>query len=446
MSVGIGKGVDRYGAVAEQLSNPAVKMNQLIQYARGTNPLVPSFMALAEIQNRQNAVALQPGQFSPTTVAQDLITKAEAPQMPMNMPGMASQQVPQGVAALQAPQGVAALPSGMGQQSFAGGGIVAFAGDTDGSDVKDPYAALSFADKLQNLRAAEEQDTDLSKNVMFRRNMPSIGSFSKNLTALDPVQASRVYGRTQDQEDREGPAAVPPGMDPTKQIAPPTDKGPSAGPKILSKAASDTTKESGITQTTPKESMYDKYEKMLMEQSAESKAARQQDKYMRLLEAGLGIIGGTSPYAAVNIGQGATQAVRGYAQDKAAAQKEERQNVVDLMNLGMKKEEAEREAQKLAMTEKLYGSHGRYYDAAAAAAGVKAATAGTAADTRLTIAQQNLVHKYFQDLKKDMSNYGVSDDVLMQKAMGMAGVQGGPNVLAAPTTIQFNSLSAPKKS
>lgn len=441
MSAGIGHGVDRYGAVAEQLSNPSVKMNQLIQYAQGTNPLVPSFMALAEIQNRQNAVALQPGQSSPTTVQQDLIAKAESP-APMGMPSMAPQQAPQGVAGLQPPQGVAALPSGMGGQSFAGGGIVAF--DEGSKDaVQDPYAALSFEDKLKSLRAAEDQDTDLSKNAMFRRNMslpnmPSMGSFSRNLSALSPAkstdadaQAGGFYG------GGKAPTLTPDELG--RFVAPPSDKGPSDSPKIPSKPAADLpTKDSSA-----KEDMYSKYEKMFMEQNAESKTARQQDKYMRLLEAGLGIMGGTSPYAMANIGQGAMGAAKGYAQDKAAFAKEDRDNIKELMGLGLKKEEAIRENEKLSIMRKEATDKGGYYGAYADY--LKSGKgAGEAANTRLSIAQQGLVHKYFQDLKKDMNNYGVSDDVLMQKAMSMAGAQGGGGA-PAPTTVQWGSLGAPTK-
>ena len=88
------------------------------------------------------------------------LSKALAPQMPMGgMQGMAPQQMPQqapqGVAGLQAPQGVAALPSGMGQQSFAGGGIVAF---DEGSKkaVKDPDAT--------------DSDTSMDDNAYLNRS------------------------------------------------------------------------------------------------------------------------------------------------------------------------------------------------------------------------------------------------------------------------------------
>jgi hypothetical protein len=48
---------------------------------------------------------------------------------------------------------------------------------------------------------------------------------------------------------------------------------------------------------------------MIRERAESVKGQKEVDKYMALLSAGLGMMGGTSPYAMVNIGQGATQGV-----------------------------------------------------------------------------------------------------------------------------------------
>lgn len=424
-----------YARIAKDLENPAIKIDKLAQYAQGLNPAVPEFLALAEIKRRQNLVAHSP-QPAPSTVREDLVKSA----MPQAM------QQPMGLPAMQRPQGVAALPTGMGEQSYAGGGIVAFAGD-DGSDVRDPFAGLSFEEKMRLMQAqGESGDGIATKSSLFKRAMPDVGSFSKNLGALDPAQAARTFSRTQDQEDREGPAAVPPGMDPTKQIAPPSESKTSSKGTSGKAAAKDAI--AALTETKPKEDMYSKYEKMLSDQAAEAKAGRQQDKYMRLLEAGLGIMGGTSPYALTNIGQGAMGAAKGYAQDRAAAAKEDRENIKELMGLGMKREEAEREAEKMAMTKELYGAHGRYYDAAAKAAGVKAAGAGVGANTRLTIAQEkNAVSLYNKWLAGNPMASQQERSAAWAEAQQMAGVQGGPAGGApAQTTVSYSDfLSSLKK-
>ena len=53
--------------------------------------------------------------------------------------------------------------------------------------------------------------------------------------------------------------------------------------------------------------------KDLAEQKAESKKDREMNKYLALMQAGFGMMGGTSPYAAVNIGQGAEKGIGAYA-------------------------------------------------------------------------------------------------------------------------------------
>jgi soluble lytic murein transglycosylase-like protein len=61
---------------------------------------------------------------------------------------------------------------------------------------------------------------------------------------------------------------------------------------------------------TPKEpSLQQQYIDLLKGREASSAKQRSVDKYMSLLQAGLGMLGGTSPHAAVNIGQGASTGI-----------------------------------------------------------------------------------------------------------------------------------------
>ena len=85
-------------------------------------------------------------------------------------------------------------------------------------------------------------------------------------------------------------------------------------------------------------SAIDEYAKILRQQGEDATKARQEAKYMRLLEAGLGIMGGTSPYALTNVGQGATAAAKGYAEDIKGLRAEERERAKTLGALGMEKE------------------------------------------------------------------------------------------------------------
>jgi hypothetical protein len=56
---------------------------------------------------------------------------------------------------------------------------------------------------------------------------------------------------------------------------------------------------------------------------------------LRLLEAGLGILGGESPYAFVNIGKGATPALKGFAKDIKDIQKTRRELDKETMQLNL---------------------------------------------------------------------------------------------------------------
>lgn len=94
------------------------------------------------------------------------------------------------------------------------------------------------------------------------------------------------------------------------------------------------------TQTaTPKEKLLGDYEKMLMDEREAAKGAREEAKYMRLMEAGLNIMGGTSPYAFANIGKGAAEAAKGYASDVRGLREEERDRIKQLASIGAKREE-----------------------------------------------------------------------------------------------------------
>jgi hypothetical protein len=120
--------------LSEQLKD--VPQGTLIGYAKNPNSVVPQFLALAEIQRRQQLQA--PAQAPSGTVADDVLARANpvpqqmapqqlAPQVdPRMLQAQAMQQQTQQLPENQ--PGVAQLPTGM-PQGMASGGIVAFAGD-----------------------------------------------------------------------------------------------------------------------------------------------------------------------------------------------------------------------------------------------------------------------------------------------------------------------------
>lgn len=101
------------------------------------------------------------------------------------------------------------------------------------------------------------------------------------------------------------------------------------------------------------EPLYAKYEKMLMDEREAAKGAREEAKWNRMLEAGLGILGGESPYAMVNIGKGSTPGLKGYAEDVKALRGEERSRVKELLGIEGMRQEAKRSAEDLALKKQM---------------------------------------------------------------------------------------------
>jgi hypothetical protein len=501
----------KYAQVAKQLENPAIKLNVLARYAQGQNPAVPEFLALAEIKRRQTLNQHSPAPAQ-TTVQEDLV-RAATPQpmpqvMPQQMAGLQAMQRPQGVAALPsgmdeqslAGGGIVAFDDGgyvNEEMQYAGGGIVAFNGAKQ-SDVEDPYANNEYMKRVLRNQEAVSGDFGLGELARLRNYDPVQSSYRLvKQGIMDPFNrfirqspAEQAVGFRAASEARTGErptfvnrpedtardaaavaaarekAAIPTSAEQVKKLMP--AEAITGNEESLFKAeakAKEIAKETGnrtlptvgekgrmaptTAETKPGEDMYAKYEEMLKGQAAESKAARQQDKYMRLLEAGLGIMGGTSQYAGVNIGQGAMGAAKGYAQDKASYRKEDRDSIKELMALGMKKEDAARETEKLAIMRKEAEDKGGYYGAYGEFLKSKGANLGTAGDTKMDIATLNNIGRLHQQLIKDSAKmgspyYGRSSDELMQiaKASYLQGGGGAP----APTTVQWGSLGVPTKS
>jgi hypothetical protein len=68
---------------------------------------------------------------------------------------------------------------------------------------------------------------------------------------------------------------------------------------------------------------YAKFEELFAKREENLAKQREQDKYMAMLQAGLGMMGGTSQHALANIGAGASQGIQSLAQSNAARTAEE---------------------------------------------------------------------------------------------------------------------------
>jgi hypothetical protein len=95
-----------------------------------------------------------------------------------------------------------------------------------------------------------------------------------------------------------------------------------------------------------------------------NKDARKEAKLMAMLQAGLGIMSGTSPYAAANV-KGALPALQGYQEEMRGIRGDEAKQIAQLAALNLKGAELKNELKKLGISEELYKAQAKYYTARA---------------------------------------------------------------------------------
>jgi hypothetical protein len=93
---------------------------------------------------------------------------------------------------------------------------------------------------------------------------------------------------------------------------------------------------------------YAKFEELFAKREENLAKQREQDKYMAMLQAGLGMMGGTSQHALANIGAGASQGIQSLAQSNAARTAEE--NALLSGRLGLAKIGSNKEYQDAMMS------------------------------------------------------------------------------------------------
>jgi len=196
--------------------------------------------------------------------------------------------------ALRSPQGLASLPSET--RNYSEGGIAHFAGKKDSL-------------------VQEMQDSD----PMQAPDMTGDDALASNSTILNNLR----------QELRPQPKAlVTPAAKPAPVAAPATDVAPAATPAPAPSPAPVPAPVPAPPEPAPagisafQDPMVAKMLANIAESRAEAKKDRETNKYLALMQAGFGMMGGTSPYAAVNIGQGAEKGIGAYASLNQASSKE----------------------------------------------------------------------------------------------------------------------------
>lgn len=229
-----------------------IRLAQLGQIPADVAPVVINEKARIAKENANlQALLQQQGQGRAPSIIEQAMTvnaQAEAPQVPQQAP---QQQTPMIQGATQTPEmaaiGVSALPTGgsFQPQNFAGGGIVAFAGEGR-SDIN-----------------AEDIQKQLSESGSSRRPV-----YSSLAEAITDAKRARSEYRT----------------------------------------------------LSPEELAFAEYLKGSKPRSEEQMS---EQRWLRGLEAGLGIMAGESPYALTNIAKGPQAALKGYGEDLAAQRKQQ---------------------------------------------------------------------------------------------------------------------------
>jgi hypothetical protein len=264
--------------------------------------------------------------------------------------------------------GVTQLPSNLpvGEpMGAAAGGIIAFADEGAVKD-RDPGAA-TFERLIAEKEAAANEDTTASASGVER---------------VEPTGVDTL-------------------------IAPPPTRLPSVGA-----TSAVNPKESvygGIPLMSPeaKES-FSQYSQLYKDLRSDTPKAREEAKWMAIMQAGLGIAGGTSPNALANISQGAQPALAQYQSAIKDIRKDDREALKGLVDLGLKKEEFIQRAEKMGIdkytADKVFEAHKYSADMQ-----LKAAQARAAAEKQpKSITEGDITDKQIQN--------GILIDRLMEKA------------------------------
>jgi hypothetical protein len=326
----------------------------------------------------RNEALKKAGQVPPTIMEQLLAKNAliEQGQMPpqQTMPEMAQmpqpQMLPQQMMAQQMPQsvedtGLAQLP--IPDRTYAGGGIVAFQNNPNqpvSSNMPITYDDQGYRMPSSTVKGETQAIRDFNE---FMENLALRGTYAaKNIsdTVKGKVQSIKDYfGRSTPEQYQARQAPVP--------IVPPP---PSAkedkiviGPRNPPSAASNV----GINTPPPPQdnSLAEALKEIragIVGDANERKAARKEARDLRMLEASLGILGGESPYAFVNLGKGPLSAIRGYGEDIKGLRAEELDRRKQLSALGLKGIELQQANKLLNAQIPVLGGQAAFYRARAA--------------------------------------------------------------------------------
>jgi hypothetical protein len=218
-------------------------------------------------------------------------------------------------------------------------------------------------DRQKILRQRQAEATE--RLNFLRQSAPDAAATyaQENQALLNPqvIQGAQVDPKLENQMLRDS-------YNPPQGTQPGIDKLPSgARPSLRDVQAM--AGETGAPSAAQPESAMDRYARMLEAQGDDSAKSRKDAKAMAIIQAGLGMMGGTSPNAFANIAQGAMPAIQSYQQALQGLRKDDRERIGKLMEMGLSKEKLGLELKKLGIEDRKTDALVNLYNARAGAAG-----------------------------------------------------------------------------
>lgn len=209
------------------------------------------------------------------------------------------------------------------------------AGIMKGPNLNIPFSQLpragettpAMADVLNRRQAMREALRLPGLDTTFNRAAPDVASrFAPTRSDLPPSVAARPEAPATAPAPRLDPYGLPlPDREATLALASKQAKSMINVPKEESQADAIAATKNLYREMGVDPDIYKKQGAKFEEERRGLKADKEEAKWSRLIEAGLGVMAGTSPFAAVNIGQGASPALKGFAQDIKDVKKADRE-------------------------------------------------------------------------------------------------------------------------
>ena len=329
------------GGIAQQVTNK-VRMNpdgyskQAIDKSTKSG-LVDDLVGLAAIQEknknekeRQAAAAM--GQPMPPTVKDQILSER---------------------AALDQQRGIETAESNLPQE-YAGGGIVAFA---DGGS--------AFTEDIGKVADWAKEGWSTQKPEWMQKIQ---GYFTK--PRQSPTDADAQPGGLYGSGSNVAPEAAPVKKDTGIRILDSAPVKQNAGTAAAPTTTPAETDAGGI------DSLIKQLTGDIKESGKSNADARKEAKLMAMLQAGLGIMGGTSQYAGANF-KGAIPALQGYQEEMRGIRGDEAKQIAQVAALNLKGVELKQELKKLGISEKHYADWNRVMGMRAAGAGAGGAGKGS---------------------------------------------------------------------